>query len=144
MGGGPMGPAKGARLLQWKRPGMWNSAPKTRGRGAYRPTAVETELMARPRELASHIALLDLAPDAIFVRGVDRRITFWNRGAQSTYGFPPEEALGVAAGDLLHTEYPIPLEEIERILATTGGWEGDLVQRAKDGSRLVIESRWAA
>jgi len=100
--------------------------------------------MAQPRELAEHMALLDLAPDAIFARGVDRRITFWNRGAQSTYGSSPTEALGVAPGALLRMEYPIPLEEIERLLAETGGWEGDLVQHTKDGRRLVVESRWAA
>jgi two-component system, cell cycle sensor histidine kinase and response regulator CckA len=100
--------------------------------------------MARPRELAAHIALLDLAPDAIFARDAERRITFWNRGAQSTYGFTPEEALGGSPRELLGTEYPIPLEEIERLVTDTGGWEGDLVQHTKDGNRLVVESRWAA
>jgi PAS domain S-box-containing protein len=123
---------------------MWNSGLKTRGRRAYRPTDAETELTARPREPAAHVALLDLAPDAIFARDAERRITFWNRGAQSTYGFTPEEALGVVPRDLLHTEYPIPLEEIERLAADTGSWEGDLVQHTKDGNRLVVESRWAA
>jgi two-component system, cell cycle sensor histidine kinase and response regulator CckA len=95
-------------------------------------------------ELAAQTALLDLAPDAIFARDAERRITFWNRGAQSTYGYSPEEALGVAPRELLQTEYPIPLEEIERLISETGGWEGDLVQRTKDGRRLVVESRWAA
>jgi PAS domain S-box-containing protein len=95
-------------------------------------------------ELAAQTALLDLAPDAIFARDAERRITFWNRGAQSTYGYSPAEALGVAPRDLLQTEYPIPLEEIERLIDETGGWEGDLVQHTKDGRRLVVESRWAA
>jgi hypothetical protein len=94
--------------------------------------------------LAAQTALLDLAPDAIFARDAERRITFWNRGAQSTYGFSPAEALGVAAGELLKTEYPIALEEIERLVSETGDWEGDLVQHTKDGRRLVVESRWAA
>src|ERR1700722_16874897 len=101
--------------------GMWNSGLKPRVR-EYRPTVPETELMARPRGLAAHIALLDLAPDAIFALDAERRITFWNRGAQGTYGFTPEEALGVAPRDLLRTEYPIPLEEIERLVTDTGGW----------------------
>jgi two-component system, cell cycle sensor histidine kinase and response regulator CckA len=95
-------------------------------------------------EVAAHTALLDLAPDAIFARDAERRITFWNRGAQSTYGFSPEEALGVFPHDLLQTEYPIALEEIERLIDETGGWEGDLVQHTKDGRRVVVESRWAA
>jgi PAS domain S-box-containing protein len=95
-------------------------------------------------ELAAQTALLDLAPDAIFARDAERRITFWNRGAQSTYGYSPEEALGAAPHELLQTEYPIPLEEIERLNNDIGGWEGDLVQHTKDGRRLVVESRWAA
>ena len=94
-------------------------------------------------EAAEHAALLNLAPDAIFARDAERRITFWNLGAQSTYGFTPAEALGVAPRDLLQTEYPISLEEIERLVIETGGWEGDLVQHTKDGRRLVVESRWA-
>jgi two-component system, cell cycle sensor histidine kinase and response regulator CckA len=100
--------------------------------------------MVRSRELAAHIALLDLAPDAIFARDVDRRIVFWNHGAQTTYGYTPAEAVGVSPRELLHSEYPIPLEEIERLVTETGGWEGDLVQHTKDGRRLVVESRWAA
>jgi PAS domain S-box-containing protein len=122
---------------------MWNSGLKSRGRER-RPTAAETEHRAQPRDPAAHIALLDLAPDAIFARDAERRITFWNRGAQTTYGFTSAEALGVAPRDLLHTEYPIPLEEIEQLVTDTGGWEGDLVQHAKDGNRLVVESRWVA
>ncbi len=124
---------------------MWNSGLKSRGRGGTRRiAAAETGPGTRSRELAAHTALLDLAPDAIFARDADRRITFWNRGAQATYGFSPAEAHGVIPGELLRTEYPIPLEEIERLVAETGSWEGDLVQHTKDDRRLVVESRWAA
>jgi PAS domain S-box-containing protein len=94
--------------------------------------------------LAAQKALLDLVPDAIFARDAARRITFWNRGAQATYGFSPAEALGVEPRELLQTEYPIALEEIERLIGETGGWEGELAQHTKDGRRLVVESRWAA
>jgi PAS domain S-box-containing protein len=104
----------------------------------------EAEPRARSRELAAHTALLDLAPDAIFARDAERRITFWNRGAQTTYGFSREEALGVNPGELLRTEYPLGLDDIERIVTETGGWDGDLVQHTKDGRRLKVESRWAA
>jgi len=125
---------------------MWNSGLRSRGRVTRQAVAVaeRTEPGARSRELAAHTALLDLAPDAIFARDADRRITFWNRGAQATYGFSPEEAHGVVAGELLRTEYPIALEEIERRVTETGHWDGDLVQHTKDGRRLRVESRWAA
>jgi two-component system, cell cycle sensor histidine kinase and response regulator CckA len=123
---------------------MWNSGLKHRGRLEGRPLGVGTVPTARSRELAAHIALLDLAPDAIFARDVERRITFWNHGAQTTYGYTPTEAVGVAPRELLQTEYPLPLEEIEQIVTETGSWEGDLVQHTRDGRRLVVESRWAA
>jgi PAS domain S-box-containing protein len=101
----------------------------------------EAALLARSQELT---AQLELALDAIFARDAQRRITFWNKGAHETYGFSPAEALGKAPPDLLRTEYPIPLEEIERIVTETGSWEGDLVQHTKDGRPLAVESRWAA
>ncbi len=123
---------------------MRNSDLKHRDRPGRRITPAKTGPAARSRELTAHIALLDLAPDAIFARDVDRRISYWNRGAQTTYGWSPVEALGATASDLLHTEYPIPLVEIERLVTETGGWEGELVQHSKDGRRLVVESRWAA
>ncbi len=120
---------------------MWNIGSSRLG--ARGNTAV-IEPAPGSRELAAHIALLDLAPDAIFARNADRRITFWNRGAQTTYGWSPAEALGAAPSELLRTEYPIPLEEIERVVTETGSWEGALVQHTRDGRRLVVESRWAA
>ncbi len=122
---------------------MWNAGLKE-GCLTHREATAGTQPTARSKELAAHVALLDLAPDAIFARDVDRRITFWNHGAQTTYGYTPTEAVGVAPRELLHTEYPLSLEEIERIVTETGSWEGDLVQHTKDGRRLVVESRWAA
>jgi PAS domain S-box-containing protein len=88
--------------------------------------------------------LLELALDAVFVRDADRRITYWNRGAEVTYGWAREEALGQIPQDLLSTEYPLAIEEIERIVTEKGAWEGDLIQHAKDGRRLIVEARWAA
>ena len=120
------------------------SLPLAVGGQAERGTTAKAERTARSRELSAHIALLDLVPDAIFARNAKREITFWSHGAQATYGFTPEEAVGVHPRDLLRTEYPIPLEEIERIVTESGRWEGDLVQHTKDERRLVVESRWAA
>jgi len=114
-----------------------NSAARGPEEGAAR--AGEAPLMA-----SALAAQLELALDAIFARDAQRRITFWNKGAQETYGYSAREALGRRPQDLLRTEYPLPLERIEQIVAERGGWEGELVQHAKDGRRLVVESRWAA
>ena len=89
------------------------------------------------------LELLDLAFDAIFVRGFrDRLITYWNQGAAGLYGWTSDEALGRVPGDLLRTRYPIPLEEIEWELLATGRWEGELVQQNRAGEQLVVAGRW--
>src|SRR5882672_10017657 len=62
---------------------------------------------------ASQAALLELAHDAIFVRDNDARITYWNRGAEQTYGYARAEALGRVSHELLQTEFPFPLADIE-------------------------------
>jgi hypothetical protein len=99
---------------------------------------------AMTNRLAEQSALLELAPDPVFARDADRRITYWNEAAELTYGFSREEAIGRDPGDLLQTEYPIALEEIERQVDEHGIWQGDLVQTTKDGRRLTVAGRWGA
>ena len=106
------------------------------------------EDLARERALASRLtersALVELAPDPIFARDADGRITFWNSAAERAYGFTSQEALGARPQDLLHTEYPVDLEDIEGVVGKTERWEGDLIQTAKDGRRFTVASRWGA
>src|SRR5438874_12171683 len=89
--------------------------------------------------------LVDLAFDAMFVRGFhDRVITSWNQGAERLYGFSRNEALGRQAADLLGSQYLMPLEQIEDALRRTGNWEGELRQRRKDGTQIVVAGRWGS
>jgi light-regulated signal transduction histidine kinase (bacteriophytochrome) len=46
--------------------------------------------------------------------------------------------------DLLHTEFPEPIEEMEASLARDGLWQGELVQHSRSGERTVVVSRWVA
>jgi PAS domain S-box-containing protein len=98
---------------------------------------------AAERALSDQASLLDLAHDAIFVWDARHVITFWNRGAERTYGFTRAEAVGCIATDLLHTEYPRPGSDLEAELDASGSWQGELVQTRKDGKRIVLASRWA-
>ena len=94
------------------------------------------------RALSSQAMLLDLSHDMIFVRDRHGRITYWNRTAQALYGWSAEEAIGQVADDLLRTAYPQHREAVEAQLLADGRWEGTLAQRARDGTTLLVESRW--
>jgi PAS domain S-box-containing protein len=87
--------------------------------------------------------LLDVAHDAIFVRDLDEAITYWNSGAEERYGWTSEQALGKVSHQLLHTIFPAPLETIKEELLNTGRWEGELVHTKRDGTKIVVASRWS-
>jgi PAS domain S-box-containing protein len=103
-----------------------------------------SDRQAREKIITSQAALLDLAHDAIFVRDPNGHITYWNAGAERTYGFTSAEAVGQIAEDLLRTQFPEPLAGIEAAVARHGRWDGELTHRRADGHSITVESRWAA
>ena len=93
-------------------------------------------------QLAEQARLLDLTNDAILVRDAQDRITYWNDGAREMYGYSREEALGKVTHELLQTQRPEPIEEIQKKLERDSRWTGELVHTCKDGSKVVVISRW--
>ena len=110
---------------------------------------LEIRVQERTDELAKTVVklkeqaeLLDLAHDAILVNDSDAVIKYWNSGAEKTYGWTKEEALGKKAPDLLQTQFPISLEDILSCTRITGQWEGELRHCTKNGTSIVVASRW--
>jgi len=108
---------------------------------------ITTYLVAKNRSaeeaLDERVQLLDLTHDTIFVRDAKDIITYWNRGAQELYGWTQVEALGKVTHNLLHTNFTEPLEQINATLLRTGRWDGELVHSKRDGTQVVVASRWS-
>lgn len=94
--------------------------------------------------LAEQAQLLDLAHDAILVWDIHSgAIRFWNRGAEELYGWPRQDVLGKTPQAVLQTKFPRPLAEINAQLIQAQRWEGELEHTRRDGTRLILSSRWA-
>lgn len=93
--------------------------------------------------LEEQAKLLDLTHDVIMVRDMAGKIQFWNRGAEETFGWDREEALGKDACMLLKTRFPQQREQIEAELLRSDTWEGELEHQRRDGSHVITSSRWA-
>jgi PAS domain S-box-containing protein len=102
-----------------------------------------TERKEIERTLSERARLLDLSSDAIVVRDRADRVTYWNQSARDLYGYSREEAIGRVTHELFRTEFPEPLEHITEQLERDGRWTGELVHRRKDGTKIVVVSRWA-
>jgi PAS domain S-box-containing protein len=101
------------------------------------------ELERRTMQVLEQAELLDLANDAIFVRNLDARITYWNQGAERLYGWSRSELLGKLIDDYLKTQFPRPFAEIRAEILRTGSWQGRLIHSTKDGRRVTVASRWS-
>jgi PAS domain S-box-containing protein len=87
--------------------------------------------------------LLDLTHDTIFARDMNDVITYWNRGAEELYGWKSHQAVGRVTHELMQTIFPAPLAEIDDTLLRTGRWEGELIHEKRDGTKVVVASRWS-
>jgi PAS domain S-box-containing protein len=94
-------------------------------------------------QLRHQSELMDHADEALIVREVGGVIRFWNQGAAALYGWSAAEALGQRTYVLLRTE-GVRVEEKDAQLARIGHWEGELIHTARDGRRVVVESRQTA
>ncbi|HZE71546.1 MAG TPA: PAS domain S-box protein [Pyrinomonadaceae bacterium] len=102
-----------------------------------------TERKRAEEAVREQASLLNLTHDTIFARGMNDAITYWNRGAEELYGWKKEEAIGRISHDLMQTIFPARLEEIYEELLRSGHWEGELIHTKRDGTKVVVASRWA-
>ncbi|MBD2457168.1 response regulator [Nostoc sp. FACHB-87] len=95
---------------------------------------------AKIREQA---ALLDITTDAIFVRDLENKILFWNKGAEKLYGWQASEAWGKNVSELLFDESYPEFEAAWLNVVSKGKWQGELTKRTKARKEVLVASRWS-
>jgi len=88
-------------------------------------------------------ALLNETQDAIIVTDENGRITFWNRGAELTYGWTAGEVQGTCLQELFYAggkeeEYRLLMEDLRQFQ----DWSGEHRHPRKDGKEILVHSRW--
>jgi PAS domain S-box-containing protein len=105
---------------------------------------LQTQLAERElveQKIQEQAALLDIATDAIFVRDLDHRILYWNRGAERLYGWTAAEAVGQKANELLG-ENPAKVAENIQAVLDLGEWRGEIRKVNRAGVEVIVEGCW--
>jgi len=100
-----------------------------------------TERKRAEEEIRKQAELLSLAHDAIIVRDPESRVIFWNQGAENTYGWTAEEAIGRVTHELLQTRFPVSREAVDVAIQERGEWGGELTHITRKGAAIVVTSR---
>lgn len=103
-------------------------------------TASELERLKAMSLISEQASLLDKTHEAMVVRDMKRRITYWNKAAETLYGWTAAEAVGKDIHKLLK-HVASEVRQTEKSLLKHGEWSGEMTKRHKDGSLLTIESR---
>lgn len=101
----------------------------------------EQSLRESEQILREQASLLDKARDAILVRDLEHRVTYWNKGAERLYGWTAQELMGRKAYEVLYRDVG-PFWEATAAVLKEGEWHGELQQIDKAGGVILIEGRW--
>ncbi len=101
-----------------------------------------TESRLAEEKIREQAALIDIATNAIFVCNLERRILFWNQGAEDIYEWSAAEALGKNANELLFEKASPQLEAARLSVLKDNSWQGELHQVTKHGKKIIVQSRW--
>ena len=99
-------------------------------------------ISAAEQKIRDQAALLDLATEGIFVRDLEQKISFWNRGAEKLYGWKAEEMIDKSYHDIIEPKLNPQLLEAEKSILEKGKWQGELNTKTKSGQEIVVESHW--
>ena len=101
-----------------------------------------TDRRAADERIRHQAELLNRAQDAILMRDMQDRITYWNHSAARIYGWSAEQAQGRETTGLWN-EDPAQVEVARHATLFYGEWTGEMRQRSRNGTDLIMQSRWS-
>jgi PAS domain S-box-containing protein len=93
-------------------------------------------------QIREQATLLNKAQDAILVWDLDKKIQFWNKGAERLYGYSPEEVKNHDVRELLDGENE-KFTQAEEGLFKRGDWIAEFSHKTKSGKKVIVKSRWS-
>jgi PAS domain S-box-containing protein len=103
---------------------------------------MEHERRIAHERIEEQAALLDKAQDAIVVHDLNWRVTYWNKSAERLYGLSTSDAVDKNITELIAVGALDKLEAAKAEALQHGEWTGELKQKSKTGTELVVQSRW--
>ncbi|MBA2674259.1 PAS domain S-box protein [Ramlibacter sp.] len=100
-----------------------------------------SQAVADQRRIREQAQMLDQANDAILVASMDRRILYWNHGAERLFGWRAQQAVGRPFGELMGAASTISDSDTAKLLAQ-GHWTALVPCRTADGRLLDVERRF--
>jgi len=101
-----------------------------------------TEQKRIQRQLRYQAQLLENVSDAVMAVDNEYCITAWNSAAEKLYGWKATEVLGKKLYQILPTSYLNGTSEEDALesMRSTGKWVGEVAQKRKDGSEVIVEA----
>jgi two-component system NarL family sensor kinase len=120
------------------------SAPSSRiDTAAPSPNLTSSEYRTRFEEWTRTAGQLFLScREAVILVDSAGNIVAWNPSAERLYGWKEAEILGKSFLELVRTELPRPLGQIENILRREGHWDYELKETNREGAQIIVASRW--
>ncbi len=99
-----------------------------------------TERKQAEAQLQYQATLLSNVNDAITASDAEFRLTAWNAGAETLYGWKADEVLGRNGLEIIRTLWPgVNADEMRQTISETGHWRGEATQVRKNGTRFPVE-----
>jgi PAS domain S-box-containing protein len=102
-----------------------------------------TERKLAEERIRQQASLLDKAQDAILVCDLNHQILYWNKGAETIYGWPAADVFGRHIADVLCAGDRGHSQSAREVFQTADEWKTDSRQVTRTGGKLIVESRWS-